>query len=99
MPIAFVLFFYSDVTTTLTTHEAGWYSFGFITILAILGTVLASILYYQLVHLTGAVISSFVSYLVPIVATIWGFVDGEPITIFSMIGMVLILTGVYIARK
>ncbi len=99
LPAAFFLFFYSDVTTTLLTHEEGWSSFGFITILAILGTVLASILYYQLVHITGAVVSSFVSYLVPIVATVWGLVDGEPITVFSMIGMVLILTGVYIARK
>ena len=99
LPGAFFLFFYSDVTHTLTTHAAGWSSFGYITILAIIGTVLASILYYQLVHFTGAVVSSFVSYLVPFVATMWGVVDGEPITIFSMIGMVLILAGVYIARK
>ncbi len=99
LPIGFALFFYSDVPTTLLTHEAGWISFGYLTILAIFGTVLASILYYQLVHLTGAVVSSFVSYLIPIVATAWGFADGEPITIFSMLGMGLILLGVYIARK
>ena len=99
LPIAIALFFYSDVTTTLMTHESGWSSFGFVCILAIFGTVIASILYYQLVHLTGAVVSSFVSYLVPIVATAWGFFDGEVITIFSMIGMVLILVGVYVARK
>lgn len=99
LPLGFVLFFYSDVLTTLLTHEAGWVSFGYLTILAIFGTVLASILYYKLVHLTGAVVSSFVSYLIPIVATAWGFVDGEPITLFSMIGMILILLGVYVARK
>lgn len=99
LPIGLALFFYSDVPTTLLTHEAGWTSFGYLTILAIFGTVLASILYYQLVHLTGAIVSSFVSYLIPIVATAWGFVDGEPITIFSMLGMGLILLGVYIARK
>jgi len=98
-PIAIALFFYSDVMTTLTMHEEGWTSFKYIVILAIFGTVIASILYYQLVHLTGAVVSSFVSYLVPIVATAWGFFDGEIITVFSLLGMVLILGGVYVARK
>ena len=73
LPVALMLFFYSDVTSTLLTHEAGWTSLGFICVLAIFGTVIASILYYQLVHLTGAVVSSFVSYLVPIIATGWGF--------------------------
>lgn len=99
LPIALALFFYSDVFTTLMTHEAGWSSFGFVCLLAIFGTVIASILYYRLVHLTGPVFSSFVSYLVPVVATGWGFADGEVITIYSLAGMVLILGGVYVARK
>jgi drug/metabolite transporter (DMT)-like permease len=98
-PLAFFLFWYSGVWETTLGHPSGWSSFGYITILALAGTVFASILFYKLVHLTGAVFSSFVSYIMPIVATLWGVLDGEPVTILSLSGMVLILAGVYIARK
>jgi len=37
--------------------------------------------------------------LIPIVALFWGFFDGEMITIYHFIGMFVILSGVYIARK
>jgi drug/metabolite transporter (DMT)-like permease len=36
-----------------------------------------------------------VSYLVPAVAISWGFLDGEPISVFHFLGMALILVGVY----
>ncbi|MCB0661542.1 MAG: EamA family transporter [Saprospiraceae bacterium] len=98
-PLAIFLFWYSGVMETTLTHPSGWSSFGYISILALAGTVFASILFYKLVHLTGAVFSSFVSYLMPIVATMWGLLDGEPITLLSLSGMVLILLGVYVARK
>lgn len=98
-PLAFYLFWYSGVWETTITHPAGWAAFGYITILAMAGTVVASILFYKLVHLKGAVFSSFVSYIMPIVATLWGVFDGEPVTLLSLSGMVLILLGVYIARK
>jgi drug/metabolite transporter (DMT)-like permease len=98
-PLAIGIFIYSGVWETATTHPEGWASFGYISLLALAGTVMASILFYKLVHLTGAVFSSFVSYLMPVVATTWGILDGEPVTLFSLSGMVLILLGVYVARK
>ncbi|MEZ4950866.1 MAG: DMT family transporter [Saprospiraceae bacterium] len=98
-PLAIGIFIYSGVWETTITHPEGWASFGYISLLALAGTVMASILFYKLVHLTGAVFSSFVSYLMPVVATSWGILDGEPVTLYSLSGMVLILLGVYIARK
>lgn len=96
---AMIYLFNTDFLTRLSAHESGWSSLGYITILAIAGTVIASILFYKLVQLTSPVIASMVSYLVPIVALFWGFLDGEVISIFHFIGMVLILVGVYISRK
>jgi drug/metabolite transporter (DMT)-like permease len=40
-----------------------------------------------------------VSYLVPVVALFWGLVDGETIFFLQIIGMILILFGIYISRK
>ncbi|MFK7807557.1 MAG: DMT family transporter [Saprospiraceae bacterium] len=89
----------TDFLHRLTTHESGWSSLGYISILAIAGTVIASILFYKLVQLTNAVIASMVSYLVPVVALFWGFMDGETISIYHFLGMGLILVGVYISRR
>ncbi len=96
---ALVYLFFSDITTVLSEHEKGWASLGYISILSIFGTVIATVLFFKLVQITDAVFSSMVSYLIPLVAIIWGAVVGEPITVFHLIGMILILSGVYISRK
>ncbi len=89
----------TDFINTLSSHPAGLSSFAYVVVLAVMGTVIASILFYKLVQLTSAVIASMVSYIVPMVAVFWGFADGEPISLFHFIGMALILFGVYISRR
>ncbi|HHS95791.1 MAG TPA: EamA/RhaT family transporter, partial [Phaeodactylibacter sp.] len=96
---ALVYLFSTDFVNRLHRHEAAWSSLGYIFILAVLGTVIASLLFYRLVQLTTAVTASMVSYLVPMVALMWGFADGEVISIFHFLGMLLILLGIYISRK
>ncbi len=95
---AMIYLFNTDFLYRLQTHESGWSSLGYISILAIAGTVIASILFYKLVQLTTPVIASMVSYLVPVVALFWGFMDGETISVFHFLGMGLILVGVYVSK-
>jgi drug/metabolite transporter (DMT)-like permease len=45
------------------------------------------------------VYAASVTYLIPIVALFWGFIDGEPISYIQLIGLVGILLGVYLANK
>lgn len=96
---AMIYLFTTDFITVLTTHEAGWISLFYITILALGSTVLASILFFRLVLDTSPVFSSTVSYVVPVIAILWGAFDGEPITMIHFLGMILILAGVYLSRK
>jgi len=96
---AMVYLGFSDFFQTFQTHEFGKSSLVYITILALFGTVLASIVFFQLVQMTNAVFSSMVSYMIPIVAIILGVYDGESISYFHIIGMALILGGVYVSRK
>lgn len=96
---ALIYLFSTDFTTVLVTHDQGWVSLMYITILALASTVLASILFFRLVLDTSPVFSSTVSYIVPIVALVWGAYDGEPITLIHFLGMLLILAGVYLSKN
>lgn len=89
----------TDFVEVVTTHEFGWQALGYVVILALASTVLASILFFKLVQDTSPVFSSTVSYIVPIIALFWGAVDGEPITVIHFMGMALILLGVNLSRK
>lgn len=80
-------------------HPESWESLGYLSILTIMGTAIAAILYYRLIQLTSAVFASTVTYLMPLVAVIWGFLDGEELSIWSGIGGALILWGIYLIRE
>ncbi len=84
---------------TMVTHDQAYYSLGAVSILAVVGTMMANTLFYDLVQKTSAVFGSTVTYLMPIIAVFWGLADGEPITWLHGFGMLLILTGVYITKK
>ncbi len=43
--------------------------------------------------------ASSVTYLIPIVAVMWGVLDGENLYLGHYIGMVLIIGGVYLANR
>jgi len=94
----FGLLFLTDFTSVMAEHPYAWNSLAYLVLLAVFGTVLASIVFFRLVQLTDALFASSVSYLVPIFALFWGVLDGERIEWYHFTGMVLILAGVYFSR-
>ena len=98
VPALIYLFMGTDFTTTFRTVEGAPLALGYVTILALFGTVLASIIFFQLVQWTTPVFASMISYLVPAVALGWGAVDGEAITWIHFLGLGLILSGVYLVK-
>ena len=75
------------------------YSTGHAALLGILGTALASIIFYVLIKRAGAVFSSMVTYGIPIVANFWGIIYGEEVGLKQFGCLALILAGVYIANR
>src|SRR5690606_13830341 len=75
-----------------------WKGLGFVSILGLVGTATAMILFYKLVQQTSAIFASVVTYLMPIVAVIWGILDGEKLTWIHGVGGILILLGVYLIQ-
>lgn len=98
IPSIFILIFsgfFSDFETTGQTYE----SLGYLTILTVMGTTIAIILYYKLIQNTTPVFASTVTYLLPLVAVIWGLLDGERFSLWYLIGGLLILWGIYLIRE
>lgn len=91
---ALVILASTKVWTVFTTDTQAWSSLGYIAILAVLGTALANLLFNDLIHKTGSLFSSSVTYAIPVVALMWGFYDGESVGWHEVVGMVLILAGV-----
>ncbi len=95
---AMIYLFSTDFVEVLTHHEQGYTAFFYIALLALAGTVLASLLFFQLVHWTSPVFASSVAYVIPLFAMGWGFMDGEAVTVFHFISAGLILYGLYLTR-
>ena len=98
-PFAGVYLFNTGFLEVFQTHPQAWSSFGYVLILAIFGTAIATILFFKLTQKTDALFSSTVTYLIPLFAIFWGFLDGEAIGWSYLIGLICILTGVYLAGK
>lgn len=70
-----------------------------ISILAVVGTALSLVLFNRLIQQTNAVFASSVTYLIPIVALIWGFADGESINMLQVLGLITVLFAIRIINK
>lgn len=98
-PIMSVVLIQSGFVEVMQTHESAWEGFAYVAILSLSATVICSVFYFALIQMTSPVFASMVAYLIPLVATLIGIANGEPITLVHIIGLVLILVGVYLSRK
>ncbi len=89
----------SDFISHIQNSDYGLQSFAAVCTLSLVGTFLANILFFRLIQLTDAVFSSSVSFIIPIVALGWGILDGELITVFHLLALIFILTGVFLAKR
>ena len=74
-------------------------SFLFVSILAIFGSALSILAFNKLVINSGPVFATSCTYFIPIVALIWGLIDNEQISLHHILGLVIILLGVYLVNK
>lgn len=95
-PVAAVGCVLTDLPSTLAQHPQGWSSLGFVALLAVLGSALSLILWNALLKRTTAVRASSVTYLMPIVAVLWGAWDGESISWTQLLMILVILGGVFL---
>src|SRR4030095_11944198 len=66
--------------------------------LGIVGSAIATALFYVLIKRAGGIFASLVTYGVPFIGILWGILDGEKITIKQVACLGIILLGVYLAN-
>src|SRR5690606_18540166 len=94
-----VIFGFSGFFSAFTGTAAQWQGLGYVAILGLVGTALAMILFYKRLQQTSALFASMVTYLIPIVAVMWGVLHGERLGWSHALGGLLILLGVYLIQR
>lgn len=102
----FVLFFPSMISLAVSGFfndfefsRENFKGLGFVSLLAIFGTGLAMMLNYRMLKISSALFASTVTLLMPIVAVIWGMLDGEKISLMQAFGGMVILSGLIFLRS
>lgn len=97
---AFLVLLFSNFFKAETVENPNFTSSIFyVVILSFFGTALAKVLFNKLVQISTPVFASSVTYLMPIVALIWGVLDGEGFSILQGLATVIILIGVFLSHK
>jgi len=68
-------------------------------LLALFGTAIAKTMYNKLVQISSPVYSSSVTYIIPIIAVMWGVLDGEKFILTQLFASIFIFLGVYLSSK
>lgn len=98
-PIAVGYLFSTDFTSRIETQENIMPGVGAILILAIVGTATAVLLFNKLIKMSSPIFASSVTYFIPIVAMLIGWLIGESISLLQLLGMGVLIGGVLIINK
>ncbi|MCI5055982.1 MAG: EamA family transporter [Flavobacteriales bacterium] len=98
-PLAGVLLFTSTDFMTEVQMAGALPNLGYVTFLAIFCTALAVVIFNQLIKHTSALFASSVTYMIPVVAIVWGAIDGEAVGWFVIPCILAILYGVRLVNS
>ena len=97
---AFLVLIFSDFFTSEVLEGTHFkMSLFYIVILSLFGTAIAKVFFNKLVQMSTPVFASSVTYLMPIIAVIWGLLDGELFNFWQGIATCVILIGVYLSNS
>ncbi|WP_353147887.1 DMT family transporter [Chryseobacterium sp.] len=103
---SFVLFFPSIIALTctgffseFTFSKDNMLGLMFVSLLSVFGTGLAMMMNYRLLKVSTPLFASTVTLVMPIVAIIWGIIDGEKLTYMQFIGAGVIIGGLIFLRS
>jgi len=98
IPALIVLFLFTDFVPVLTTHSGALEGLGYIAILGVFGSGIAVILHNKLIKTSGVLFAASITYLLPVIAIIWGIADGEAFEPVYLFWIALILLGVFMVN-
>ena len=100
LPIGLIyLFAFTQFSFKLVHVDGAWIAATYIMLLGIMGTAVALILFNIMVKVATPVFASSVTYLIPIVAILWGVLDGEVLLPGHYFGFLAVIFGVWIGNR
>lgn len=96
---ALPVLFFSDFFTLMGSGGGAYKSLAASVTLGLMGTGVASILFYQLIRSAGAIFASMVTYGLPVVAIGWGLLAGEDVNALQVVCLAVIMGGVYLVNR
>lgn len=98
IPTTIYAIFFSEIPNKLIHDTETHLGLAYLLILAVAGTGLALIFFNKLIKISSPVFASSVTYLIPVVAIIWGIIDGEIFQPLYFICFLLILSGIFLVN-
>jgi len=99
LPAALIIAFFTDAFSPVLEHPDGLKSLGYLSILSIVGTAIAVMLFTKLIAISNHIFASAIAYMLPVVAIFIGVLDGEEFPATNYIWVVLILFGVLLMNQ
>jgi len=72
---------------------------GSVLLLGIFATGIAILLFYKLIQEQGPLFAGMVTYIIPLIALLWGWADAEKITLLQVFALLGILLSVFFVQK
>lgn len=98
IPALVILVYTGYFILPLTSHKY-LLATGAASLLGIVGTAVATIIFYMLVKRAGGIFASMVTYGIPFIAIGWGIIYGEAFGWKQVVCLLIILSGVYWVNK
>jgi drug/metabolite transporter (DMT)-like permease len=95
---ALIVLFSTDFVVDVQKNDVQ-HAMLYIVILGVVGTGIANIIYFKLIHMSSPIFASSVTYLIPVVAFFWGILDQELFTPIQYVGAVIIFIGIYLSAR
>ena len=99
VPAFIVLLFSGFFSLTFKDNTVLHESLGYLLILAIVGTAMAKVMFNKLVQVSTPVFASSVTYTIPVMALLWGLLDGERFTLLQAGSAAFILFWVVLTNR
>lgn len=99
IPAGIYLFADGFVGVTFSGGEHVIQSLLSVTILSVFGSALAILMFSKLIQVSNALFASFVTYLIPFVSLLWGWLDNENISLVHFSSLAIIFLGIFLASS
>ena len=96
---AFIVLVVTDFFSLPLTNPDILLAVGAATLLGVVGTAFATVIFYGLVKSAGGIFASMVTYGIPFIAIGWGLIYGETLSWKELVCLLIILFGVYRVNK